>query len=341
MTSQQPGVTPAASANPILGVAGVDLGMSCDKVSVIGADGVPETICTSEGDRVFPSTAYVADDGSILRGDEALMAAMRDSKGFVPSLKDMRKGNPEIRSGVTVAMVDAHRLRQIAAAVRDQYKLELTHVLLSFPVDVDDQYRASIIKACELAKLGVLGMYSEPAAGQVWSQSASRAPVTGAPLGALNIGEWSTDFSIVVSKSANDHEVVRSAGLVNAGCRAFRELIRDLVIDLLSKKHGIKLEVIALEPMDRFHLDQRIRKTVEALSVRSSATVAIPAGGKVHNVEVTTAAFKDALGRFLAPVAKIIQDTIGNPEPVEVASIAVFGGLARNSLLTPANISDA
>ncbi len=186
-----PDATSAKTADGI--VVGIDLGTVNSCIAIV-ENGVPRVLKSSRGYETIPSVVYVAADGSILVGHQAVERmilephrAVYGSKRFLgrsfQSKEVQSLGhffNYEIAQGpdgraaarvgnqlIRLEHVAAHILKSLKEMAEAQLKIEIKRAIITCPAYFDETQRGAVREAGRLAGLHVERILNEPTAAAV------------------------------------------------------------------------------------------------------------------------------------------------------------------------------
>jgi molecular chaperone DnaK len=238
---------------------GIDLGTTNTVVATV-RDGVAQTLCDPQGQRLIPSVVSFHPSGSVLVGPAALDRRLIDAANTIYSVKRLigrpwnsdevqraRTNLPfELQEGpkggtLVVARADTFSLPEISAFVLRHAKAiaeaalgePVDRAVITVPANFNDLQRAATKTAGRLAGLDVLRILNEPTAAALayGPQGMSKQRVA-----VYDLGGGTFDVTLL-DLVGNVFEVLATAGDTALGGDDIDVLIAERMVDDLLKKH--------------------------------------------------------------------------------------------------------
>ena len=238
---------------------GIDLGTTNTVVATV-RDGVAQTLCDPQGQRLIPSVVSFHPSGSVLVGHAALDRRLIDAANTIYSIKRLigrpwssdevqraRANLPfELQEGpkggtLVVARADTFSLPEISAFVLRHAKAiaeaalgePVDRAVITVPANFNDLQRAATKTAGRLAGLDVLRILNEPTAAALayGPQGMSKQRVA-----VYDLGGGTFDVTLL-DLVGNVFEVLATAGDTALGGDDIDVLVAERMVDDLLKKH--------------------------------------------------------------------------------------------------------
>jgi molecular chaperone HscA len=325
--------------------AGIDLGTTNSLVATVRS-GIAETLPDDSGSFLLPSVVRYLQDGSVDVGTNALVAARKDPRNTIVSVKrlmgrgldDIGKTEfgrhyqfnedeqevPRIRTAGgdrSAVEISAQILKVLRQRAEDTLGGTLQGVVITVPAYFDDAQRQATKDAARLAGLNVLRLLNEPTAAAV-AYGLDQRPE--GVFAVYDLGGGTFDISILrLNKGV--FEVLATGGDTALGGDDFDRVLADWI----KQQAGIS-EV--LDSTDERYLLQLAREVKEALSKKDAAEVDLQlASGKQWQGQISNAEFGELceplVSRTLVSCRRALRDA--GLTPTDIDGVVLVGGSTR------------
>ena len=292
-----------------------------------------------------PSVLFLAEDGSLVVGEDAQRRALTDPDRVVREFK--RRIGDEIPLLVGGVPWHAHELAAVLVhwvwqRVTDREGELPEGVALTCPASWGP-YKISLFEQAvqatrigEMTRLGSAELLSEPQAGAISYASRERVEV-GAHLAVYDLGGGTFDAAVVRKDSPTAFTVLgRPEGIDGLGGVTFDEMLFEHVCAAA----GVPLTQIDPNDPDIVPEVARLRRECteakEALSVDTDTTIAVSLGGVRQRVRVTRAEFEEMIQPELERTIEVLHGALGSADvgADQVDAILLVGGSSRIPLVS-------
>ncbi|MEO5334183.1 MAG: Hsp70 family protein [Magnetococcus sp. YQC-5] len=317
-------------------VIGIDLGTTNSEVAIFN-EGRVEVIPDAQGRKILPSFVGIAEDGSILVGEEARNQYVVFPERTIRSIK-RRMGESE-----RVVMAGQHYLPQeISAMILKRLKeiaeghlgQTIRQAVITVPAYFSDAQRQATREAGEIAGLQVLRMINEPTAAALVYEAGQQE---GKKILVYDLGGGTFDVSVVRIEQGVV-EVISSHGDNHLGGDDFDEKIVEHVLAHVQEKQGVDIR-------NSPHAMARIRRAAEAAKrylsdhpyARIEEEYLLELKGKpVHlSLELSRDAYEEMITPFIDRTLEAVHIALQGSKLTasDVESILLVGGATRTPLV--------
>jgi hypothetical protein len=324
----------------------IDFGTS-NTVAALVQDGQSARTVTFDTSPLLPSAVFLAPDGTVLTGREALRQARLDPSRFEPNPK-RRIDDGEMLLGdrvVPVVEVIAAVLRTVAAEVRRQLGGAMPdEVRMTHPANWGATRQNTLITAARLAGLGAnMVLLPEPvAAAAQFTRLPGRGLPPGGTVAIYDLGGGTFDIAVV---GRGDHptagesfHVLAEAGLPDLGGLDFDQAVLDFVGRSAAGVDRQRWQQL-LHPADASSrrvaraLAEDVRAAKEALSSYPQTEVALP--DPFVDVHLTRTEFESLIRGGLQRSLDLMRGTLGaaGVPAQRLTGVFLVGGSSRIPLV--------
>lgn len=218
-------------------VIGIDLGTTNSEVAIY-RQGRVEVIPDARGNRILPSFVGVAEDGTLLVGEESRNQYVVFPERTIRSIKrSMGETTPVTMAGQKylpqeISAIILKRLKGMAEAHLGQ---AVNKAVITVPAYFSDAQRQATREAGEIAGLDVLRMINEPTAAALVYEAGHQA---GKKILVYDLGGGTFDVSVVRIEDGVV-EVISSHGDNHLGGDDFDEEIVTHLLEQFKERHGV------------------------------------------------------------------------------------------------------
>ncbi|MFF0909619.1 Hsp70 family protein [Microbacterium enclense] len=314
---------------------GVDLGTTSLAVAV--GDELGTRAAHLSPHLVEPSVAFVAADGAILTGQGAIDAAHDDPTRLVRGFK-RRLGDPTpvFIGGVGIApeALLAAQLRDVVAAVTEQYGEEPERVVVTCPAAWGPYRREQFARISELSGVRVDEIVADAVAAATFF-ARDRRLGEGAILAVFDLGGRTTDAAVLRVGSDGPEVLGTPEGIEHLGGDDFDDAVRGLLDQRLGGR------ISALDPADPadaatlVSVDEASARAKEALSVRDETVVRLDLDGAEQAIALTRPDVERSIRPMVTTAVAALQRSIASAgvDPDDVDVVVLAGGSARIPLV--------
>jgi len=322
----------------------VDFGTSNTVAALRTAPREPPRLLSVDGWPVLPSAVWLAPDGTLVVGRDALRQARLDPARFEPNPK-RRIDEVEVLLGDTVmAVVDlvAAVLRRVLEEAHRQLGGAPDRVVLTHPAGWGAIRCSTLAAAARRAgAAGVVQLMPEPvAAAAHFAALPGHELAVSRTLAVFDLGGGTTDTA-VVTRTADGWQVLAEAGIADLGGRDLDQLLLEHVgrqVDTGRADLRAHWQIL-LRPADPASrraaraLADDVRAAKEALSRYQQADVPLPP--PLPDVHVTRAELEQLARPRLERAAALLASTIAvaGLRPADLAGVYLVGGASRMPLV--------
>ncbi|WP_322098096.1 Hsp70 family protein [Nakamurella alba] len=324
----------------------IDFGTS-NTVAALAVDGQAPRTVTFDTSPLLPSAVYVAPDGSVATGREALRQARLDPSRFEPNPKRRIDDGEVLLGDRIVPVVDllAAVLRTVATEVRRQLGGGLPdEVRLTHPANWGAARQNTLITAARAAGLGANPvLLPEPvAAAAQFTRLPGRTLPPGGAVAVYDLGGGTFDVAVVTRNGdgpgQGEFHVLAEAGLPDLGGLDFDQAILDHVGRGASAVDPGRWQQL-LRPADASArrtaraLAEDVRAAKETLSRYAQTEVALP--DPFTDAHLTRTEFEGLIRPDLVRSIDLLGDTLrtAGVTPDRLTGVFLVGGSSRVPLV--------
>jgi molecular chaperone DnaK len=309
-------------------IPGIDAGNSRFKFSVPDVAGNPQLLTNRFGEPFTPSAVFMAPDGSIIIGTEALNAGYADPDRLIVNWKRSMgtddvlykaENGKEYRAKDILSIL----LQNAKENIESKTGSVVNEAVITVPANYTDAQKKETIEAADQAGIDAILLPHEPTAAALGNGLHERDNCTAL---VFDLGGGTFDVSIIRSKG-NLCEIVATGGDPNVGGRDFNDRIAEQLLDAFEGEHGFR-------PSEKEHrvfhseLASRVEQLKISLSVQPQASIILFCEGKQLQRQVTREEFnswvEDLADRTAVKTAQVIKDA--GLEMSEIDEVYAVGG---------------
>lgn len=317
-------------------VIGIDLGTTNSEVAVY-RQGRAEVITDDQGRKIVPSFVSVAEDGSILVGEEARNQYVLFPERTVKSVKrNMGESQRLSMAGQTylpqeISAIILKHLKQVAEKYLGQ---SVQKAVITVPAYFSDAQRQATREAGEIAGLEVLRMINEPTAAALVYEAGHQE---GKKILVYDLGGGTFDVSVVRIEEGVV-EVISSHGDNHLGGDDFDEKIVTTIVTHIQEQHQVDVTT-STAAMARLRRAAETAKRV--LSDHPFAQIEeeylLEKDGKpVHvSLELSRTQYEEMISPFIDKTLDAVHITLKGAglTASDVESVLLVGGTTRTPLV--------
>ncbi|MBF0260488.1 MAG: Hsp70 family protein [Magnetococcales bacterium] len=318
-------------------VIGIDLGTTNSEVAIY-RQGRVEVIPDARGNRILPSFVGVAEDGTLLVGEEARNQYVVFPERTIRSVKRrMGETTPVTMAGQNylpqeISAIILKRLKGMAEAHLGQ---AVNKAVITVPAYFSDAQRQATREAGEIAGLDVLRMINEPTAAALVYEAGRQA---GKKILVYDLGGGTFDVSVVRIEEGVV-EVISSHGDNHLGGDDFDEEIVNHLLEQFKERHGVDA---ATSPTALARLRRAAEAAKRHLSDRPYVTIAEEyllehKGKPLHlSLELSRDAYEEMITPYLDKTLEAVHIALNGSglTASDVESILLVGGATRTPLVS-------
>lgn len=326
-------------------VLSIDFGTS-NTVAVLRRDDAAPYTLEFDGSSLLPSAVFLADDGTLIVGREALRSARIDPSRFEPNPK-RRVDDGDILLGhslLTVVDVIAAVLRTVnEEATRQTGGVPVDRVVLTHPAQWATPRRNTLLAAARQAGLSNITLVVEPvAAASRFTRGPGREIAPGGAVAIYDLGAGTFDAAVVGrSRGAGPQQlsVLAEDGIPDLGGLDFDEQLKDFAGRTTRGQHPEEWERL-LRPTDPATrraaraFAEDIRASKETLSRYPQTDIPLPP--PAEDVHISRPEFEGLVRGSIQRTVAVLDATIRRAglTPDELAGIYLVGGSSRIPLIS-------
>src|SRR4051794_2951782 len=317
-------------------IVGIDLGTTNSEIAMY-RDGRPVVLADDAGRLILPSVVGLADDGSLLVGEEARNQYLLHPDRTIRSIKRRMGRDEKVRLGERdyapqeISAMILRRLKEIAEA---RLGHPITKAVITVPAYFSDAQRQATREAGEIAGLEPVRILNEPTAAALTYEAGHRE---GKRVVVYDLGGGTFDVSVVRIQDGVV-EVISGHGNNHLGGDDFDVKLVGHILDHLKIKHGLDVsgDLRALARITRAAETAKKQLSVEAYCLVAEEYRAIAYGKPVHlSLEITRPEYEAMISPFIEETLDAVHVALtGAGMPVsEVDEILLVGGATRTPLV--------
>ena len=322
-------------------IIGIDLGTTNSEVAVYQQtgkhEGRPHVILDAQGRKILPSCVGVAEDGSLLVGEEAQNQYAAYPDRTIRSIKRLM-GQKE-----TVTMAgQAYLPQEISAIILKRLKgIAEAHLgqpvhkaVITVPAYFSDAQRQATREAGEIAGLDVVRMINEPTAAALVYETGHQE---GKRILVYDLGGGTFDVS-VVRVEEGVVEVISSHGNNHLGGDDFDQKIVTHLVTHLQEKHGVAVDAMpkVMARLLRAAEKAKITLSDHPFALIEEAYLLEHKDKPVHlSLELSRAFYEEMITPFIEETLTAVHTALSGSGMTasEVDSVLLVGGTTRTPLV--------
>ncbi|ODS36617.1 MAG: hypothetical protein A7316_04830 [Candidatus Altiarchaeales archaeon WOR_SM1_86-2] len=313
-------------------IIGVDLGTTNSAMAFVEFDEAL-IIENADGERTTPSVVYFKKDDEVIVGKTARQNIIANADRTIRSIK--RQMGTDYRVDIDdesypPEYISAHILKKLVRDAEEFTGRRFEDAVISVPAYFTDAQRQSTKDAGEIAGLNVKRIINEPTAAALAYGFTEEDEKT---ILVYDFGGGTFDVSILTI-GGGFFDVDATSGDNHLGGDDIDELIEDMVIEDIKKKHGVNIK----KDLTLYQtLKEKAERAKIELSDKKSTKINLPHVGKgaPYSLELTREKFNDLITplveRTLKPMKQALEDA--GIEKEEVDDILLVGGTTRIPLV--------
>lgn len=282
----------------------IDVGTQRTKATVLSIGGRPILVLYENGNWYIRTAVYVAPDGRVLIGDDALQQGYLDPSGYVCNLKRHLGSSANLLGGgrsLTAAEGISHIAKAVKEAAERATNTRMEFVCAVVPVCFRDDQKADLKRALEAVGLSVIGIFPEPSgAAAFFGLDRTTSPCR---FVVIDVGAGTTDLSLLRAEGKTLH-VLATEGLPIGG-NDLDDAIESDIMQQLDHEFGAH-PIPADDPL--FFLEFRWRLEQFRIFLTTQAQVLIPTSWNGRHTVVKYA--RDQFERRIEPLRSKIGEAL-------------------------------
>jgi len=310
--------------------AGIDIGTTRSKISIVNAIGKPEIVLNNRGEHSTSSTVYIPQSGDPLIGTDAIEQGYLHPEAFVANFKlDIASGDNLLRNGITLTAVEATALLigHLKRLVEKATGKAVTECVATCPANYRDDDKQALLDAFEQNGITVLQLIPEPTAAAISyaldKQGHQRKIlVFDCGGGTLDVNVVQTDGSEVV--------VLSTEGVRRLGGNDFNQSLEEHLLNELEAKFGERPSRDE-NPLFYHDLDQRVERAKISLATQAKVPVVINCNGNQLISEITQDEFHNMIDPLVQEALAVVDRavTAAGVTTNEIDHLIMVGGTSR------------
>ena len=323
-------------------IIGIDLGTTNSEVAIYRQDegdtGAPHVIPDERGRTMIPSCVGVAEDGTLLVGEEARNQHLLYPERTIRSIK-RRMGQSE---SVTMAgntylpqEISAILLKQLKKIAENHLKQPVTKAVITVPAYFSDAQRQATREAGEIAGLEVVRIINEPTAAALVYDSGHQE---GKRTLVYDLGGGTFDVS-VVRREEGVVEVISSHGNNQLGGDDFDQKIVAHLMAHIQEHHGMAVASLPTVMARLLRVAESAKITLsDHPFVQIEEAYLLEHDNKpVHlSLELSRADYETMITPYIEETMEAIQTALSDAKLTasDVDSVLLVGGATRTPLVS-------
>jgi molecular chaperone DnaK len=317
-------------------IVGIDLGTTNSEIAIY-RDGRPVVLADDAGRLILPSVVGLADDGSLLVGEEARNQYLLHPDRTIRSIKRRMGRDEKVRLGERdyapqeISAMILRRLKEIAEA---RLGHSITKAVITVPAYFSDAQRQATREAGEIAGLEPVRILNEPTAAALTYEAGHRE---GKRVVVYDLGGGTFDVSVVRIQDGVV-EVISGHGNNHLGGDDFDAKLVGHILDHLKIKQGIDVsgDLRALARITRAAETAKKRLSDEAFCLVAEEYLTESDGKPVHlSLEITRPEYEEMISPFIEETLEAVHVALKGAGMAvsEVDEILLVGGATRTPLV--------
>jgi molecular chaperone DnaK len=317
-------------------IVGIDLGTTNSEIAIY-RDGRPVVLADDAGRLILPSVVGLADDGSLLVGEEARNQYLLHPDRTIRSIKRRMGRDEKVRLGERdyapqeISAMILRRLKEIAEA---RLGHPVVKAVITVPAYFSDAQRQATREAGEIAGLEPVRILNEPTAAALTYEAGHRE---GKRVVVYDLGGGTFDVSVVRIEDGVV-EVISGHGNNHLGGDDFDAKLVGHILDHLKIKQGIDLsgDLRAMARITRAAETAKKRLSVEAYCPVAEEYLTEASGKPVHlSLEITRPEYEAMISPFIEETLEAVHVALTGAGMAvsEVDEILLVGGATRTPLV--------
>lgn len=317
-------------------IVGIDLGTTNSEIALY-RDGRPAVLADDAARLILPSVVGLADDGSLLVGEEARNQYLLHPERTVRSIKRRMGRDEKVRLGERdyapqeISAMILRRLKEIAEA---RLGHPVVKAVITVPAYFSDAQRQATREAGEIAGLEPVRILNEPTAAALTYEAGHRE---GKRVVVYDLGGGTFDVSVVRIEDGVV-EVISGHGNNHLGGDDFDARLVGHILDHLKIKQGIDVsgDLRAMARISRAAETAKKRLSVEAYCPVAEEYLTEASGKPVHlSLEITRPEYEEMISPFIEETLEAVHVALTGAGMAvsEVDEILLVGGATRTPLV--------
>ena len=317
-------------------IVGIDLGTTNSEIAIY-RDGRPEVQADSAGRLILPSVVGLAQDGSLLVGEEARNQYILHPERTVRSIKRLMGSDRKVSLGgrdYKPQDVSAMILRRLKEIAEERLGAPVRKAVITVPAFFSDAQRQATREAGEIAGLEVARIVNEPTAAALVYEAAQQQ---GKRVLVYDLGGGTFDVSVVHIEDGVV-EVIASHGNNHLGGDDFDHKIVEHVLDHLKIEHRAD---VSEDPQAMARIHRAAESAKKQLSDHPYARIeeeylAEVDGRPVHlALELARTDYEEMIAPFIEETLSAIHIALESAALTasQIEEILLVGGATRTPLI--------
>ena len=317
-------------------IVGIDLGTTNSEIAVY-RDGRPEVQADSAGRLILPSVVGLAEDGSLLVGEEARNQYILHPERTVRSIKRLMGSDRTVSLGgrdYKPQDVSAMILRRLKEIAEERLGAPVRKAVITVPAFFSDAQRQATREAGEIAGLEVARIVNEPTAAALVYEAAQQQ---GKRVLVYDLGGGTFDVSVVRIEDGVV-EVIASHGNNHLGGDDFDHKIVEHVLDHLKIEHKAD---VSEDPQAMARIVRAAENAKKHLSDHPFARIeeeyiAEADGRPVHlALELSRTGYEEMIAPFIEETLSAIHTALESAALTasQIEEILLVGGATRTPMI--------
>ena len=317
-------------------IVGIDLGTTNSEIAVY-RDGRPEVQADSAGRLILPSVVGLAEDGSLLVGEEARNQYILHPERTVRSIKRLMGSDRTVSLGgrdYKPQDVSAMILRRLKEIAEERLGAPVRKAVITVPAFFSDAQRQATREAGEIAGLEVARIVNEPTAAALVYEAAQQQ---GKRVLVYDLGGGTFDVSVVRIEEGVV-EVIASHGNNHLGGDDFDHKIVEHVLDHLKIEHKAD---VSEDPQAMARIVRAAENAKKHLSDHPFARIeeeyiAEADGRPVHlALELSRTGYEEMIAPFIEETLSAIHTALESAALTasQIEEILLVGGATRTPMI--------
>jgi molecular chaperone DnaK (HSP70) len=317
-------------------IVGIDLGTTNSEIAIY-RDGRPVVLADDAGRLILPSVVGLADDGSLLVGEEARNQYLLHPDRTIRSIKRRMGRDEKVRLGERdyapqeISAMILRRLKEIAEA---RLGHPIAKAVITVPAYFSDAQRQATREAGEIAGLEPVRILNEPTAAALTYEAGHRE---GKRVVVYDLGGGTFDVSVVRIQDGVV-EVISGHGNNHLGGDDFDAKLVGHILDHLKIKQGIDVsdDLRAMARITRTAEAAKKRLSDEAFCLVAEEYLTESDGKPIHlSLEITRPEYEEMISPFIEETLEAVHVALKGAGMAvsEVDEILLVGGATRTPLV--------
>lgn len=291
---------------------GIDIGGRFLKVVAAKSTGALEPVLDRQGRESTPTVVFIAADGRVYYGQDAVQQGRVDPTRLVKDFKLSLGSKDPVYGSFTAKDIYVLLFTEWKQRAEQQLREKVTSCVLARPANFRDEQSADLIDAAESVGMMVDAVITEPAAAVMdvlYNRKNTLDPQKSLLIACGDLGSTTYDNSLVEFEKGV--ATIRTTSGVRAlGGKDLNQVVLNMVVDGATKLAGKPVSIDKLNPRQRFDLDRDVEEAKIALSVQAETDVPVPIGGALQMVRLDKSEFDRRCEPVLKPAVECFRQML-------------------------------